>query len=355
MYIRFDILNRMPIHGFPKVLVFLFINWLGAQLAFSQNESQQQPEQVFRVQVDLVVVDAQVLNKKTKRPVGSLRQEDFELYENGERQRITSFSQDQLPLSLVFLFDLTDSVRPVLQPLAEGALRALQHLKPEDEVAVVVYSAKTEMLQDFTTDRQLIVNAIQKASRMESREAAFFNQGMFQAALQSERATNSSSRRVIVWFTDNVPNIPSEEIRSRYGKSLPAKELHTEKEALKELFKSGASVCTMLQRSDISESESAAHMRDPIMMIQRRQYPPGDVYKYSAETGGMVFEPFGPKSAAQKLAEMIDRIRSRYSLGYHSPSSDHPGQFYQLRLKMTPEAEQREGKLLVQTRRGFYR
>ncbi len=52
---------------------------------------------------------------------------------------------------------------------------------------------------------------------------------------------------------------------------------------------------------------------------------------------------------------MIDRIRSRYTLGYHPFSSNQPGQFYQLRLKMTPEAEQREGKLLVQTRRGFYR
>ena len=355
MYIHFDILKVMPMRRLCKLIAVPLIAWLGTQLAFSQSESPQQAEQVFRVQVDFVVVDAQVLNKKTKRPAGALRQEDFELYQNGVRQQITSFSQDQLPLSVVFLFDLTDSVRPVLQPLAEGALRALQHLKPEDEVAVMVYAAKTEMLQDFTTNRQLIVNAIQKASRMESREAAFFNQGMFQAALQSEHATNSSSRRVIVWFTDNVPNIPSEEIRSRYGKSLPAEELHTEKDALRELFKSGASVCTMLQRSDISDSEFAAHMRDPIMMIQRRQYPPGDVYKYSAETGGMVFEPVGPKSAAQRLAEMIDRIRSRYTLGYHPSSSDHPGQFYQLKLKMTPEAEQREGKLLVQTRRGFYR
>src|SRR5437764_5970078 len=206
-------------HRWPKIIAFLLIAWLNAQLpAFSQTESSTPPEQVFRVRVDLVVVDAQVLNKKTKRPVGGMRREDFQLYENGIRQQITSFSQDELPLSLVFLFDLTDSVRPVLQPLAAGALRALQHLKPQDEVAVMAYAASAQMLQDFTTDRQLIVNAIQKASRMERREAAFFNQGIFQAAQQSKRATSPASRRVIVWLTDNVPNIPSEEIRSRYAR-----------------------------------------------------------------------------------------------------------------------------------------
>ena len=297
-----------------------------------------------------------MLSKKTGTPVNGLTERDFVLYEEGVKQRITHFSQDKLPLSVVILFDLTDSVRPVLKSLAEGALEALQHLKPEDEVAVMVYAAKAEMLQGFTTDRQLIVNAIQKASRMESREAAFFNQGMFQAALQSERATNPASRRVVVWFTDNIPNIPSEEIRSHYGKSLPAENLHTEKDAIRELFKSGTTVCTMLERSDISESEFMANMRNPIMMLERRQYPPGDVYKYSGETGGMVFEPIGPKQAAQKLSEMIDQIRNRYTLGYHpSTSSGQPGQFYQLKLTMTPESEQREGKLFVRTRRGFYR
>jgi VWFA-related protein len=346
-------------HRWPKIVASLLITWLGAQLpAFSQTESPTQAEQVFRVRVDLVVLDAQVFNKKTGRPVDAMHREDFQLYENGVRQQITSFSQDELPLSLVFLFDLTDSVRPVLQPLAEGALRALQHLKPQDEVAVMVYAASAQMLQDFTTDRQLIVNAIQKASRMESKEAAFFNQGVFQAALQSERATNPASRRVIVWFTDNVPNIPSEEVRSEYAKSVPAGSLHTEKDALRELFKSGATVCTMLERSDISESEFMANMHKPIMMLYRKQYPPGDVYKYSLETGGTVFEPTGAKQAAQRLSEMIDQIRNRYALGYHpSASSDQTptGQFYQLKLKLTPEAEKREGKLIVRTRRGFYR
>src|SRR5947199_9739765 len=112
-----SILSSM--HRWPKIIAFLLIAWLNAQLpAFSQTESSIPPDQVFRVRVDLVVVDAQVLNKKTGRPVGALRREDFELFENGVRQQITSFSQDELPLSLVFLFDLTDSVRPVLQPLA---------------------------------------------------------------------------------------------------------------------------------------------------------------------------------------------------------------------------------------------
>jgi VWFA-related protein len=323
--------------------------------AFSQTDSSVQPDQVFRVSVDLVLIDAQVIKKKTGRPVTALQRQDFELYENRIRQQITSFSQDELPLSIVFLFDLTDSVRPVLKSLAEGALRALQHLKPEDEASVMVYAASTQLLQDFTTDRQLIVDAIRRAGKMESPEAAFFNEGIFQAAGQLKKASNPSNRRVIVWLTDNIPNIPSEEIRQRYARKMPPGSIHTQADALAELFKTGTVVCTLLERSDISESQFMEHMHDPLHHLYSRKYPPGDVYKYAQETGGQVFEPNSTKQVGQRLSDLIDLLRTRYALGYR-PSTDEPtGKFYEVKLAVTREAQKREGKLLVRTRRGFYR
>ena len=101
----------------------------------SQAQTPAAEKSVYRVDVHVVLVDAQVLNKKTRQAARELKKEDFELYEDNVRQQVSSFSQDTLPLSVVLLFDLTDSVRPVLKSLADGALEALQHLKPEDEVS----------------------------------------------------------------------------------------------------------------------------------------------------------------------------------------------------------------------------
>jgi VWFA-related protein len=175
----------------------------------------------FRLDVRVVQVDAQIVDKKTRHAMLSLTQDDFQVLEDNVPQKISSFSQDTLPLSVVLLFDLTDSVRPVLKSLADGALEALQHLKPEDEVAVMAYAASAQVLQPATTDRALAVAAIEKASRMESGEAAFFNEGIFQASEQLTKGKNPSSRRVIIWLTDDVPNIPSEDsVPLRYRKSL---------------------------------------------------------------------------------------------------------------------------------------
>ena len=308
-------------------------------------------EPVFRLDVRVVQVDAQVLNKKTRRVTPSLGKKDFQVYEDNVRQEISSFSQDKLPLSVVLLFDLTDSVRPVLKPLAEGAMEALEHLKPEDEVAVMVYAASTQVLQESTTDRKLAVAAIEKASRMESEEAAFFNEGIFQAAEQLNKS-NPSSRRVIIWLTDNVPNLPSEaEIPLRYRRSLKGAMPHSQREAMEQLLRTGTVVCSLVKQSDLSvEGESRLRSKP----AERMLHPPGEVYQYAAATGGQVVE-FKKKELKDKLAALIDDLRMRYNLTYH-PSLPRPkGKYCVIKVKLAAGVKESVGDVVVEARQGYYR
>lgn len=301
----------------------------------------------------VVVVDVQVLDKKTRQAVESLTPEDFSVFEDGARQRIVLLQREELPLSVVFLFDLTDSVQPVLQSLADGALEALRHLKPEDEVAVMVYAASAKLLQDFTTDRGLAVKAIERAGRMHRNEAAFFNEGVYQAAVEASHAARTR-RRVIIWLTDNVPNIPSEDVRRVYGRSVAADTLHTQRDAERELLETFTTVCTLLKRSEMSDEYEGINSNDPIHMLYERRYPPGDVYKYADETGGMVLTT-SSRNASERLAALIDELRARYALGYVPPSGPADGKFCRIRVEVSPQMERREGKLIVRAREGYYR
>jgi len=296
--------------------------------------------QVIHVNVELVQFDAQVLDKKTNRAVGSLNKEDFQLYEDGVQQQMAELSRDQLPLSVVLLFDLTDSVRPVLKPLAEGAMDALEHLKPEDEVAVMVYAAKAHLVQDFTTNRRQVAIAIEKASDMKSNQAAFFNEAVFQASAQLANAKNPKSRRTIIWLTDNVPNIPSSKV-------------HTENDAFHEAFETGTVVSALLERSAMSDAFLVL-TKNPLLAPVRRHDPPGDVYKFAEQTGGLVMKS-SKEDVGAKLAQLIDEIRTRYTIGYY-PSVEQPkGKFCQIKLKISEDSESRAGRLMVRTKKGYYR
>ncbi|HET9281696.1 MAG TPA: VWA domain-containing protein [Candidatus Angelobacter sp.] len=333
-----------------RALLLLALELAIVSALHAQSPAQDQP--VFRVDVHVVQVDAQVLNKKTRHVTPSLTQNDFQIFEDNVPQKISSFSQDKLPLSIVLLFDLTESVRPVLKSLAEGALEALQHLKPEDEVTVMVYAAAAEVLQPATTDRALAAAAIEKASRMKSEEAAFFNEGIYQATEELAKEHNPSSRRVIIWFTDDVPNIPSESsVPLRYRHSLNGEMPHSQKEAMLELFQTGTVVCSLVKQSDISVADAPGLWAHP---AERMLHPPGEVDQYAAATGGQVIE-YKKKELKDKLAALIDDLRMRYSLGYHPSRQKPKGKFCAIKVRLTPEIKKQLGGVVVEARQGYYR
>jgi len=334
----------------PWALILLFCELAAVIHLHGQTSEPSQP--IFRVDVHEVVLDAQVLRKKSRQAVPELKLEDFLVYEDNVPQRLTVFSRDKFPLSVVILFDLTDSVRPVLKSLAEGALEALQHLKPEDEVTVMVYAASTQVLQEATTDRALAAAAIEKASGMESEEAAFFNEGIFQASEQLAKSGSRMGRRVIIWLTDNVPNIPSEsEIPPRYRRSLKGEMPHSEKEAMRQLFRTSTVVCSLVKQSDESVAGASGLWAHP---AERMLHPPGEVYKYAAATGGQVVE-FKKKELKDKLAALIDDLRMRYSLAYHPSVQKPKGKFCTIKVKLAPAVRKSLGDVLVEARQGYYR
>jgi VWFA-related protein len=226
----------------------------------------------------------------------------------------------------------------------------LHHLKPEDEVTVMVYAASTQVLQEATTDRALAVAAIERASRMESDQAAFFNEGIFQAS--DELAKGSpASRRVIIWLTDNVPNIPAESVPARYRRNMPLEKLHSQQDAMKHALETGTAICSLIKQSDESEQGEQQLLAHP---ADRMLHPPGEVYKYAAATGGQVIE-FKKKELQEKLASLIDDLRMRYSIAYHPSGAKTKGKFCSIKVKLTPEARKSAGNVVIEARQGYYR
>ena len=108
--------------------------------------------EVVKVDVDLVTVDALILQKNTARIAGGLKKEDFLIYEDGAKQEITHFSQDSLPLSVLLLIDRGGCLDPFGEKVHRAAVDAVSRLKPVDEVAVMTYHDTTQLLQGFTRE-----------------------------------------------------------------------------------------------------------------------------------------------------------------------------------------------------------
>src|ERR1043166_7929470 len=175
-------------------------------LVFSSTPAQDKdPFDVVKVDTNLVVFDAQVIDKKTGRVIGDLKKEDFELTDNGVRQQIDYFSRDELPLAIILLLDVSASVRPIIHEIRDGALNALQRLKPEDQVAIMAFAERTSLAQDFTKDRALAARKIQEVTATNVLgNGTFLPVALREAAFHMEHSKTPSSRRVIIVVTDNI-------------------------------------------------------------------------------------------------------------------------------------------------------
>lgn len=301
----------------------------------------------FAIGSELVLVDVQVLDRKTGVARDGLKPADFELREAGEAREILQFGRDEHPLSVVLLFDLTDSVRPILKRLAEEARSALGGLRAEDEVAVMVYSGSAALVDGFTLDRDRTRGSIERAARMKSPEAAFFNEALWQAAKTIERDSRAGSRRVVVWLTDNIPNAPTPQMRAKHAKSLPADApLHTREEAVRALHEAGVTVATLLGRD--SDSLLIQAISQVTERSAFRSYPPGNVNEYAQWTGGQVVK-VERREAGAKLSQLLETLRARYVLGFR------PGPGAEGVRKLQVELRDRDPRWKVLSREAYVR
>ncbi len=302
----------------------------------------------------LVLVDVMVTDAKTGMAVGPLSASDFQLEENGVRQKILSLTQDQLPLSIVFMLDLTMSVQPVLHILGNAAEEVLSALRPDDEVAVTVFSSTAKEIQRFTTDRKVAATALKRASRMKSGEATFLNESIFQAAREEGESHNPENRRVIVCLTDGTVNMPSSWNRKLFGKSVKNNVLHTENEAEHELFQTGTSFNAIIERSPLSYMYFANKYAGPSWALESKAHPPGDDHKYARESGGIVLTT-NKKDIVRRLELLLTDLRSRYTLAYQPSHAGAAGEFQSIQLSLTPAASARFGKVKLEARKGYIR
>src|SRR5438445_2891788 len=104
----------------------ILVLWLCGSCALRAHAQEVDPNDIIRVNTDLVVLDAQVIDMKTGKAFGGLQKQDFEIYEENVKQQIAYFSQDQLPLSVLLLLDISRSLRPIIEQVGEGATNALR-------------------------------------------------------------------------------------------------------------------------------------------------------------------------------------------------------------------------------------
>jgi VWFA-related protein len=118
------------------------------------------PDDVIKVETNLVSLNVSIFNNKLKTFVGSLTKDDFNVVENGEKQTVTYFASTAVPFDLVLLIDLSGSTKDKRDLIKKSTLRFIEAARPDDRLAIVTFSDTQNIVSPLTLDRAQLAASV---------------------------------------------------------------------------------------------------------------------------------------------------------------------------------------------------
>jgi VWFA-related protein len=258
--------------------------------------AQDQDVDVVRVNTDLVVLNATVIDKNGKF-VSGLKRSDFKVFEDGAEQQLAGFTAEETPFAAAILLDTSGSMETRLTLGRSAAIRFLDGLRDEDVAAVYNFDIKVEQMQDFSPGRDLPARAFGLHTKM----MTALNDAVLRAA--DDLGKRAEKRRAILVLSDGGEN------SSRASAD----------KALDHALQSGATIYAV-NMSDTGPG---------------RDIVGASILKNLAEkSGGRYIASPGGQELRESFAAIAEELGHQYTIAYRSLNRSRDGRWRAIQVKL---------------------
>lgn len=273
----------------------------------------------FKSDVTTVQLDVAVLDNKGNF-IPNIPRGNFRVLEDNVPQQLASFSTNaDAPMTIAMVVEFNAQFQ---EYWSEGWYETLvatygfvETLKPDDYLAIVAYDLKTEILSDFTTDRQKTQEAMQRL-----RIPGFSESNMYDALVDTaQRMSTIEGRKAILLVSTG---------RDTFSKL-------TYDKARKALQEAGVPIYAL------SILQAFRIMLDPYMgPMQRMDFLQADnqLTTFCRETGGQAFFPRFLAEYGNIYQTIGAALRNQYSIAYHPSNQAKDGSFRKLKVELVDPA-----------------
>lgn len=270
-----------------------------------------QDNEVINVDSELVLVNATVTDKKGE-PFLGLGKAAFRVIEDGKEQELEIFETEEAPFAAVILIDSSGSMEQRVSLARSAAMRFLDGIRPDDQVAIYNFDSKLSQVQEFSNLRDLVPGVYDlKASGW-----TVLYDAIFKAAEDLKK--RPEKRRAIVVLSDGAD--------TRSGKSAT--------KALKAAQDAAATIYTV----DMSGLNTGGKAR-----MQNR----GILKNFADKTGGRFIETPGGAQLREAFANIVKELGIQYTLGYYPANIKRDGKWRKIEVTVSNDS------LSVRARKGY--
>ncbi len=287
----------------------LLLATLATVVVFAQSPSPPS----LRSSVELTVVTATVLDQDNHLVTG-LPRDAFEVYEDGERQTITQFTHDRVPIGLGLLLDVSDSMFGQRIKDARAAVERflLELLAPTDAFFLMSFNHTPRLLTSWGSDATSVHSALERIHP--SGGTAIYDSVLDALPIMARR---SRERAAIVIISDGADTASDTSL---------------------------SSLRSALLRADTFVY--AVAIDSPLRQPINTRVNPETLSEITNPSGGHTTVVRDSGELAAATARIAEELNSQYVIGYSSP---HPGdgRYHSIRLRV------RGGTYRVRARNGY--
>ncbi|MBZ5630028.1 MAG: VWA domain-containing protein [Acidobacteriia bacterium] len=269
---------------------------------------------VFKKQVEEVVLHATVVDDK-HRLVTGLTKNDFQVFEDGAQQQITSFRREDIPVAAGIVIDNSGSMRDKRTWVNQASINFVRSSNPQDEVFIVNFNDEYYLDQDFTNQVPRLKEALE---RIESRGGT----ALYDAVVASADHLKKNARlekKVLLVVTDGEDNASRESLE----------------QAIRRLqAESGPTVYTI-----------------GLLGGEKQRRARRALNEMAEQTGGVAFFPKDVGEVDSITQAVAHDIRNQYTIGYKPMRSQTQGGYRTIRVDARAPGHKH---LTVRTRSGYY-
>ena len=288
------------------------------------------PDDVIKVETNLVSLNVSVFSSKLKMFVGSLAKEDFRVLENNSEQTLTYFASTYVPFDLVLVIDLSGSTSEKRDLIRKSTLRFIEAARPADRLAIVTFADTTNLISPLTLDRAALTASV--ANMNGGGGSHVWDAVKF--ALDDVLGPKSlERRRAVVLMTDGVDG-------SLAGNSKIDGSRITFADLLEQVRQTDALIV-------------------PIYLDTENVYGLGNKQVYenarralnllAEESGGFYYRAAKISDLNGVYEQVINDLGKVYSLGYKPTNTKHDGTWRGVQVSIVNRTE-----LVARTRPGYY-
>ena len=268
---------------------------------------------VFKVNVEIVYVPISV-SDSLGRYVTGLKKEYFRVFEDKVEQTIIGFMQEEAPISVGIVFDVSSSMKDNdnIRKAKNAITRFLQSVNPEDEAFLITFNERANLAQRFTNQIGTMRSAL--AQLKPSGKTAVYD-AVYMGLEQIRYGKNE--KKALVLITDGEDN------SSRYS-SVELREFAKE---------------SNVQVYGIGEQGNLG-------------YGFAEIQNIVSLTGGRAFFPNSFSDLDYYIDLVHAELRSQYLVGYSPKNNVHDGKWRRITVRL--EGPPGLPKLAVRAREGYY-